>query len=87
MTKSGADRVVTDTIKLNGEAIDPGKTYRVAMNEFLAGGGDGFAALGEGTNKLVGASDLDLFNDYLAAHSTASSPLDPPATDRITVVQ
>ncbi|MET7339719.1 bifunctional metallophosphatase/5'-nucleotidase [Streptomyces sp. NPDC087866] len=87
MTKSGAARVVTDTIKLNGEAIDPGKTYRVAMNEFLAGGGDGFAALGEGTNKLVGASDLDLFNAYLAAHSTASAPLAPPATDRITIVQ
>ncbi|WNI30274.1 5'-nucleotidase C-terminal domain-containing protein [Streptomyces sp. ITFR-6] len=87
MTKSGADRVVTDTIRLNGEAIDPAKTYRVAMNEFLAGGGDGFAALGEGTNKLVGASDLDLFNDYLAAHSTAAAPLAPPATDRITVVQ
>ncbi|MGZ2361862.1 5'-nucleotidase C-terminal domain-containing protein [Streptomyces sp. 372A] len=87
MTKSGANRVVTDTIKLNGEAIDPAKTYRVAMNEFLAGGGDGFAALGQGTDKLVGASDLDLFNAYLAAHSTASSPLAPPATDRITVVR
>ncbi|MFB6816602.1 bifunctional metallophosphatase/5'-nucleotidase [Streptomyces sp. NPDC056347] len=87
MTKSGADRVVADTIKLNGEAIDPAKTYRVAMNEFLAGGGDGFAALGEGTNKLVGASDLDVFNAYLAAHSTADAPLAPPAADRITVVQ
>ncbi|NEB40189.1 bifunctional metallophosphatase/5'-nucleotidase [Streptomyces sp. SID14515] len=87
LTKSGADRVVADTIKLNGEAIDPARTYRVAMNEFLAGGGDGFAALGEGTNKLVGASDLDLFNAYLAAHSTASAPLAPPATDRITVIQ
>lgn len=87
MTKSGADRVVADTILLNGEAIDPAKTYRVAMNEFLAGGGDGFAALGQGTNKLVGASDLDLFNAYLAAHSTPAAPLAPPATDRITVVQ
>ncbi|SCF91288.1 bifunctional metallophosphatase/5'-nucleotidase [Streptomyces sp. Cmuel-A718b] len=87
LTKSGADRVVADTIKLNGEAIDPARTYRVAMNEFLAGGGDGFPALGQGTNKLVGASDLDLFNAYLAAHSTATAPLAPPATDRITVVQ
>ncbi|MFE7108278.1 bifunctional metallophosphatase/5'-nucleotidase [Streptomyces sp. NPDC057575] len=87
MTKTGAARVVTDTIELNGEAIDPAKTYRVAMNEFLAGGGDGFAALGEGTNKLVGASDLDLFNAYLAAHSTAEAPLAPPAADRITVIQ
>ncbi|MFJ4837944.1 bifunctional metallophosphatase/5'-nucleotidase [Streptomyces sp. NPDC088746] len=87
MTKAGAERVVAETIRLNGEAIDPAKTYRVAMNEFLAGGGDGFAALGSGTNKLVGPSDLDLFNTYLAAHSTAAAPLDPPATDRITVVQ
>ncbi|MEU4504023.1 bifunctional metallophosphatase/5'-nucleotidase [Streptomyces sp. NPDC024089] len=87
MTKTGAARVVTDTIKLNGEAIDPAKTYRVAMNEFLAGGGDGFAALGEGTNKLVGPSDLDVFNAYLAAHSTAAAPLAPPVADRITVIQ
>ncbi|WP_326698938.1 bifunctional metallophosphatase/5'-nucleotidase [Streptomyces sp. NBC_01754] len=87
LTKSGADRVVAGTIRLNGEAIEPAKTYRVAMNEFLAGGGDGFAALGEGTDKLVGPSDLDVFNDYLAAHSTATAPLDPPAADRITVVR
>ncbi|MER5359200.1 bifunctional metallophosphatase/5'-nucleotidase [Streptomyces sp. NPDC002785] len=87
MTKAGAARVATDTIKLNGAAIDPAKTYRVAMNEFLAGGGDGFAALGQGTNKLVGPSDLDLFNAYLAAHSTAAAPLAPPATDRITVIK
>ncbi|MER7700670.1 MULTISPECIES: bifunctional metallophosphatase/5'-nucleotidase [unclassified Streptomyces] len=87
LTKTGADRVVAGTIRLNGEPIDPARTYRVAMNEFLAGGGDGFAALGEGTNKLVGASDLDLFNAYLAAHSTATAPLAPPATDRITVIQ
>lgn len=87
MTKSGAARVVTDTIELNGEAVDPAKTYRVAMNEFLAGGGDGFAALGQGTNKLVGPSDLDVFNAYLAAHSSATAPLAPPAADRITVLQ
>ncbi|MFD4277037.1 bifunctional metallophosphatase/5'-nucleotidase [Streptomyces cyaneofuscatus] len=87
LTKTGAARVVTDSIKLNGAAIDPARTYRVAMNEFLAGGGDGFPALGQGTNKLVGASDLDLFNAYLTAHSTAAAPLAPPATDRITVVQ
>ncbi|MFF0556595.1 bifunctional metallophosphatase/5'-nucleotidase [Streptomyces sp. NPDC004266] len=86
MTKTGADRVVDGTIRLNGEPIDPAKTYRVAMNEFLAGGGDGFGALATGTNKLVGASDLDLFNGYLAAHSSAAAPLQVPAADRITVV-
>ncbi|WP_309049564.1 bifunctional metallophosphatase/5'-nucleotidase [Streptomyces sp.] len=87
MTKTGADRVVDGTIRLNGEPIDPAKTYRVAMNEFLAGGGDGFPALATGTNKLVGASDLDVFNAYLAAHSSAANPLPVPAADRITVIK
>ncbi|AEM88163.1 5'-Nucleotidase domain-containing protein [Streptomyces violaceusniger Tu 4113] len=86
-TKSGKDRIVTDTVKLNGEPIDPAKTYRVAMNEFLAGGGDGFPAFKDGKNKLVGASDLDAFTAYLGAHSSQSSPLDPPKADRITIVK
>ncbi|MQS39169.1 bifunctional metallophosphatase/5'-nucleotidase [Streptomyces katsurahamanus] len=87
MTKTGADRVVTGSVKLNGAAIDPAKTYRVAMNEFLTGGGDGFSVLKEHRNKVVGASDLDVFIAYLAAHSSASAPLAPPATGRITVVK
>jgi 5'-nucleotidase len=87
LTKTGADRIVVDSVKLNGEAIDPSKSYRVAMNEFLAGGGDGFSVLKEHTNKLVGASDLDVFNAYLAANSSAEAPIAPPKADRITVVQ
>ncbi|MET9483181.1 bifunctional metallophosphatase/5'-nucleotidase [Streptomyces sp. NPDC006638] len=87
MTKTGAARVVTDSIRLNGAPIDPAKTYRVAMNEFLGGGGDGFAALGQGTNKLVGPADLDLLNAYLTANSTPTAPLAPPAANRITVIR
>ncbi|MEU2782280.1 bifunctional metallophosphatase/5'-nucleotidase [Streptomyces sp. NPDC007110] len=87
LTKSGADRVVTDSIKLNGAAIDPAATYRVAMNNFLAGGGDGFATLGQGTNPLVGTDDLTVLQKYLTANSTPTSPIAPPAADRITVVQ
>ncbi|MBH5335586.1 5'-nucleotidase C-terminal domain-containing protein [Streptomyces pactum] len=87
LTKAGADRIVTGSVRLNGEPIDPVKTYRVAMNEFLSGGGDGFPVLKEGRNKLVGPSDLDVFNAYLSAHSTAQSPLDPPKADRITIVK
>ncbi|MEU2392387.1 5'-nucleotidase [Streptomyces sp. NPDC007369] len=86
MTKSGADRIVVDSVKLNGAAIDPAKTYRVAMNEFLAGGGDGFTVLKEHKNKLVGIADLDAFNALLAK-SSAASPIAPPAADRITVVK
>ncbi|MEU7584143.1 bifunctional metallophosphatase/5'-nucleotidase [Streptomyces sp. NPDC041068] len=87
MTKTGADRVVADSIKLNGKAIDPAATYRVAMNSFLAGGGDGFPELGKGTKPLVGSDDLKAFNDYLTANSSADKPIAPPKADRITIVK
>ncbi|MFE2879086.1 bifunctional metallophosphatase/5'-nucleotidase [Streptomyces roseus] len=86
MTRTGADRIVVDSVKLNGAAIDPAKTYRVAMNEFLAGGGDGFTVLKDHKNKLVGVPDLEAFNAYLAKSSPAA-PIAPPAADRITVVK
>jgi len=87
LTKSGAERVVTDSIRLNGAAIDPAATYRVATNSFLAGGGDGFTTLGAGTGDLVGADDLTALADYLTAVSSAGGPITPPAADRITVVR
>ncbi|WP_406124853.1 bifunctional metallophosphatase/5'-nucleotidase [Streptomyces sp. NBC_00989] len=87
LTKTGADRVVTDSIRLNGAAIDPAATYRVATNSFLAGGGDGFTTLGQGTGDLVGTDDLTALADYLTANSSATGPLVPPAANRITIVQ
>ncbi|MCX4994530.1 bifunctional metallophosphatase/5'-nucleotidase [Streptomyces longwoodensis] len=87
LTKSGADRVVTDSIRLNGAPIDPAATYRVATNSFLAGGGDGFTTLGLGTNDLVGADDLAALAQYLTASSSATSPIAPPVPNRITIVQ
>ncbi|MEU3713337.1 bifunctional metallophosphatase/5'-nucleotidase [Streptomyces catenulae] len=87
LTESGADRIVKDSVKLDGAALDPAKTYRVAMNEFLAGGGDGFPVFKDGKNPLVGGSDLDAFTAYLTAHSSADKPLAPPKADRITVVK
>ncbi|MFJ8137245.1 bifunctional metallophosphatase/5'-nucleotidase [Streptomyces sp. NPDC096013] len=87
LTKTGSDRVVTDSIRLDGAAIDPAATYRVATNSFLAGGGDGFTTLGQGTGDLVGTDDLAALADYLTANSSASAPLAPPAADRITIVR
>ncbi|OXY95408.1 bifunctional metallophosphatase/5'-nucleotidase [Streptomyces diastatochromogenes] len=87
LTKTGADRVVTDSIRLNGAPIDPAATYRVATNSFLAGGGDGFPTLGQGTGDLVGGDDLGALEKYLTAHSSPTAPLAPPAADRIAVVK
>ncbi len=87
MTKAGAARVIADSVRLNGAALDPAATYRVATNSFLAGGGDGYPTLGQGTNDLVGGDDLAALAEYLTANSTATTPIAPPAAKRITVVQ
>ena len=73
------DRV--SNITINGVAVDPAATYRVTVNNFLAGGGDSFSVLTQGTNVTGGPIDLDAFTAYL----TANSPVAPPATNRITV--
>ncbi|WP_461029689.1 bifunctional metallophosphatase/5'-nucleotidase, partial [Streptomyces sparsus] len=86
LTRSGADRVVADSVRLNGEPLDSDRTYRVAMNSFLAGGGDGFPTFAEGTDPYVGAVDRETLERYLTANSSAASPFEAPATDRITVV-
>ncbi|MER5373994.1 bifunctional metallophosphatase/5'-nucleotidase [Streptomyces sp. NPDC002553] len=87
LTKTGADRVVTDSIRLNGAPIDPAAGYRVATNSFLAGGGDGFPTLGLGTGDVVGADDLTALEQYMTANSSATNPIAPPAATRITIVK
>jgi 5'-nucleotidase len=67
---------------VNGVPIDPAASYRVSINSFLAGGGDGFNAFTAGTNRTGGVIDLDAFTAYLMGHPN----LAPPATNRITVM-
>ncbi|MET0497376.1 MAG: bifunctional metallophosphatase/5'-nucleotidase [Steroidobacteraceae bacterium] len=72
-------RVDIGSIRLNGVAIDPVKTYRVTVNEFLAQGGDGYSVLIDGTERIRGVTDVQALTEYLAENS----PLAPPAIDRI----
>jgi len=69
-------------IKINDVAIDPAASYRVTVNNFLAGGGDGFTTLTAGTDMLTGMIDLDAFVDYLTTHS----PVAPGPQNRITML-
>ncbi|MET8349539.1 MULTISPECIES: bifunctional metallophosphatase/5'-nucleotidase [unclassified Micromonospora] len=72
-------RVVRGSLTFGGTAVDAAATYRVTVNNFLAGGGDGFSALTGGTNLVTGQIDLDAFVAYL----TARSPVSAPTLDRI----
>lgn len=60
-----ADRVL-EVRDAAGNPIDRTASYRVAVNNFIATGGDNFTALRDGTNQLGGPVDLDALIDYLA---------------------
>ncbi len=53
------------TVTLGGKAIDPAAKYRVTANNFLADGGDLFAAFTKGTDRLGGVVDTDALEGYL----------------------
>lgn len=76
---NGASKVVDGSVMLNGLAIDKSKTYRVEVNNFLAGGGDGFTVLTQGKNLYTGPVDIDAFVAYLGKNT----PLSPAAPSRI----
>ncbi len=74
-------RVDAASIKLGGVTVVPTATYRITVNAFLADGGDGFAVLKQGTNRVVGAIDVDALEGYLTSHA----PLAVPALTRVTM--
>jgi len=67
-------RVVDASVTIEGKPVLAGSTYRITVNNFLAGGGDGFAVLRGGTNAVTGDIDLDAFTDYLTANPLISAP-------------
>ncbi|HEX8604495.1 MAG TPA: bifunctional metallophosphatase/5'-nucleotidase [Pseudoduganella sp.] len=72
-------------ISLNGAPLDDGATYRVAVNNFLAGGNDAFPIFASGTNRAeTGIRDIDSLTAYLVSREQAGQPAgQAPAQPRI----
>ena len=76
------DAGVVDTIVDGaGAVVNPTKTYRITVNNFMATGGDGFTTFLNGQNLLGGAQDIDALSAYLANYNVVNgfSPYDPTA--------
>jgi 5'-nucleotidase len=68
--------------EIDGDPVDPQSVYTIALNDFMANGGDGFAVLQEGQNTFnTGLSVTEVLQQYIRSHS----PLDFSETGRITV--
>jgi 5'-nucleotidase len=78
-TRPLGDRIVSDSLKLNGAPIAPNALVRVTINNFLASGGDGFKTFTEGTDRRFGNFDIDA----LEAYFQENNPVAPPPRDRI----
>ena len=72
-------RVAAERMSLNGQRIDPLRSYRVTVNNYLAVGGDGFTVLKQGTAPQFGVYDVDA----LFAYFRANSPIAPAPGGRI----
>ncbi len=74
MSPLGRNYVCDGSLILNGAAIDKSANYRVAMNSFLASGGDNFSVFSLGTDQLGGDVDLDALEAYFQASPDAVAP-------------
>jgi 5'-nucleotidase len=59
-----------------GVVLEPARSWRVTVNTFMASGGDGYAVLTSGTDRLGGAQDLDALVAYLAPTLPPHAPYD-----------
>ncbi|MBV7536422.1 bifunctional metallophosphatase/5'-nucleotidase [Duganella sp. sic0402] len=73
--KPEGQRIVPDSVKLNGVRLDMASTYRVVTNNFLAEGGDGFPAFKQGSNRApTNIRDIDALTSYLAKREQDQKP-------------
>ncbi len=71
-------------LKLGGQPIDPAKTYRIATNDFMMTGGDGYSALGRG-KILIGKTDGKLMASVVMAHVRQAGSIQAKVDGRITL--
>lgn len=76
------ERVVADSIRVDGRPWQRDAAYRVTVNSYLAAGGDRFHLFVDGTHPSGGPLDVDALAQYLAQQS-AAAPFAPDARPRL----
>ena len=76
-------------MRLNGTPIADDRVYKVAINNFLASGGDNFTVFAQGADLADGPQDIDAFEAYVGKSGVMQLPvanrvtrLDTPASAR-----
>ena len=82
LTKAPGARVVT--AEVNGKPLDPAATYKVATNDYMLGGGNGYKSLGTG-KVLITAEAAHLMASDVIDYVTAQKTVDVKVDGRITI--
>ena len=69
-------------VEVGGAPLDPTGTYTVAANDYMARGGDGYAALAAG-KPLIDASDATLMATMVMDYIEAEGTVEPEVDGRI----
>ncbi|WP_423604545.1 bifunctional metallophosphatase/5'-nucleotidase [Sphingomonas sp. MS122] len=77
LSKPEGQRIIAPLI--DGQPLRDDAVYRVTVNSFLGGGGDGFTAFKAGKDVAGGALDLDALEAWFARGQV----VDPPALGRV----
>jgi 2',3'-cyclic-nucleotide 2'-phosphodiesterase (5'-nucleotidase family) len=68
----------------DGSPLDPEKSYTVAVNNFMASGGDSYNVLAEGKSTDTGRLIRDAMEKYVRDQCAGGKSLDIPGDGRIT---
>ena len=81
LARRPSERVIAVTV--GGKPLDPAATYTLATNDFMAGGGDGYAVLKD-AKVLLGPIDAQLVASQVIDHVAALKTIAPKVDGRIT---
>lgn len=80
-SKPSGERVVS--VMIGDAPLDPGKTYTLATNDFMARGGDGYGAF-RNAKQLLGALDAKLMANDVMAYIREAKEVSPAVEGRVT---
>lgn len=78
-SRAAGDRIVS-IAKEDGTPVEMDQTYSITVNNYMAGGGDGYAILATIKDRTIDVVDLDALVNYIKAHGE----INPQIEGRVT---
>lgn len=74
-TRPKGQRIIADSLRIDGQPVSPQGVYKITVNSFMADGGDNFTVLKQAQQRLdTGLNDLEALIGYLQAQDHAGRP-------------